>query len=113
MLVGGIGLLDLRLLGYARALPFEGLSRAVTPLAVAGFALQLGSGAVLFAADAPALAVSTVFQAKMALILLAGLNVVAFRRLRAPPGPAGRACAAASLAAWIGVIVLGRMIAYL
>ena len=113
MLLGGIGLLDLRLLGYGRALPIEALSRVVTPLAVAGFVLQVGSGVVLFAADAVALAASAVFLAKMVLILLAGLNVVVFHRLRTPLGRWGRACAAGSLAAWIGVAVLGRLIAYL
>jgi hypothetical protein len=113
MLLGGIGLLDLRLLGYARALPLDALSRAVTPLAVGGFGLQVVSGVVLFAADATALAGSAVFLAKMVLILLAGLNVVVFHRLRAPLGPFGRACAAGSLAAWLGVAVLGRLIAYL
>ena len=56
MLVGGIGILDLRLAGLARALPAAALSRLLTPVALAGLVLMAGSGAVMFAADAGAAA---------------------------------------------------------
>ena len=116
ILVGAIGLLDLRLLGYARGASLPVLARALTPLAASGFVLMVLSGAVLFAADARTLIVSSLFLIKLGLILLAGLNALAFRAAFARrdeplPGPA-KGLAAASLGLWLGVVVAGRWIAY-
>lgn len=114
LLVGGIGIVDLRLLGAWPALPLPALSRALTPLAVAGLALLALSGAVMFAADAKALAGSATFRWKLALIAVALLNALAFRRLwrGGPPTPGLKALAAGSVAAWLTVAGLGRWIAY-
>jgi hypothetical protein len=106
LLIGAIGIVDLRLLGAWPALPLDALQRALTPLAVAGLVLLVASGSVLFAADAESLAGSSVFRWKLIVIALALVNAVLFRRIRRP------AMAAASLAAWLSVAVLGRMIAY-
>jgi hypothetical protein len=111
--LGAIGLLDLRLLGYGRGLDPEALGRAAIPIAAGGLVVQVVSGVVLFAADAPALAISAAFQTKLVLILLGLVNVVAFHRLRPPWGVEARVFAAISLATWIGVAALGRLIAYL
>ena len=120
MLVGGIGLVDLRLAGAFRTLPAEPLARALTPVALAGLALMLPTGATMFAADAAALVHSSVFRWKMVLILLALSNALLFRmawrgRLKrwdevAPL--AARFMAAGSLFLWLAVGALGRMIAY-
>lgn len=116
LLVGGIGLLDLRLLGYGRRLERQALAEVVTPLALAGFMLMVVSGVLMFAADARAMAASPLFLAKLGLIGLAGLNAAVFRSLfRRLDGaiPAGaRLLAAVSLALWLGVVVLGRLVAY-
>ena len=106
LLVGSIGITDLRLLGAWPALPVEALERALTPLAMTGLVLLVGSGSILFAADADALAGSPVFRWKLLIIALALANALLFRRLRQP------ALAAVSLVAWLSVAVLGRMIAY-
>ena len=120
MLVGGIGLVDLRVAGAFRTLPLAPLSRALTPVAIVGLALMIPSGAVMFAADAVSLAGSDVFRSKLVLIGLALANAVAFRWLwqrqidtgfDAPP-PAARAMAIASLGLWLTIGTLGRMIAY-
>ena len=120
MLVGAIGILDLRLAGAFRAIPVKPLSRALTPIAVAGLVLMLPSGATMFAADAPALAQSPVFRWKLALIGLALANAAAFRMLwrtrldtwdSAPP-TAGRLMAAGSILLWLTIAACGRMIAY-
>lgn len=119
MLVGGIGILDLRLAGAFRAIPLAPLSRALTPVAVAGLVLMLPSGATMVAADA-AVAQSEVFRWKLALIGLALANAVAFRLIwrnrietwdRAPP-VIGRLMAAGSILLWLTVAAFGRMIAY-
>ena len=62
MLVGGIGILDLRLAGAFRAIPVAPLSRALTPIALAGLVLMVPSGATMFAADAATLAGSATFR---------------------------------------------------
>lgn len=115
-LVGVIGFLDLRLLGYAKAIPARALSNAVTPIGWLGFALLAGSGVVLFLADVGALVASTVYWTKLTLIAAAGANMAALR-LTWPPSDervSGRVklMAAASLTLWLSVAVLGRMIAY-
>lgn len=115
LLVGSIGLFDLRVLGYARDVPLVALGRALPRLAVLGFGLMVISGAVLFASDARALAGSSLFQAKLIFIMLAGANALAFRRmgpLGAPPTFILRTLAALSLALWLCVVVAGRWIAY-
>lgn len=106
LLIGSIGIVDLRLLGAWPALPLEALQRALTPLAIAGLVLLVASGSVLFAADAESLAGSSVFRWKLLLIALALANALLFRRVHRP------AMAAVSLVAWLSVAVLGRMIAY-
>ena len=120
LLVGGIGLLDLRLTGLFKGLPVETLSRVLTPLAIAGLVLLGLGGAVMFSADATALFASTVFRWKVTLITLALVNAAAFRWLwrrrmarwdLAPP-LAGRVMACGSLGLWLIIAGLGRWIAY-
>jgi hypothetical protein len=118
LLVGGIGLLDLRLLGAWPALDPRALARAVTPLAAGGGVVLAASGAVMFAADAAAMAASDMFRLKLILILLAVVNALLFRilyrrqMLFGAIKPGMRAMAAVSLGAWVAVLVAGRMIAY-
>ena len=120
MLVGAIGVLDLRLVGFFRALPALALSRALTPLAATGLVLLLPSGFVMFAADAGPLLRSDLFLWKLALIALAVVNLGGFHLLwnrhvtdwdRRATG-AGRAMALASLGLWLSAAALGRLIAY-
>src|SRR3546814_12453572 len=79
MLVGGIGVVDLRVIGLGRRLPMAELSRALTPVAVAGLVLMAASGSILFAADGAALARSAIFERKLILIAAALANAAAFR----------------------------------
>ena len=117
LVLGGNGLVDLRLIGLFRRLPLEPLAAALTPLAIAGILLLAASGSVLFAADAAALAQSDLFRTKLIAIAVALINAIAFRLLYGrspadpPPLPA-RLMAAASLALWLLVGTCGRMIAY-
>lgn len=119
LLVGGIGVVDLRLAGLFRAIPLQPLSRALLPVALLGLALLAASGPVMFAADAHALADSEVFRWKLTLIALALVNAVAFRLHWSGTlaygdriSPIGRAMAVTSIALWLSVAALGRMIAY-
>ena len=119
MLVGGIGVIDLRAAGLWRAIPLAPLVRALTPVAIAGIFVLAGSGSVLFAADARALATSDTFQLKLLLIVAALANAFLFRlfwgRAIALTGEAprpARLMATISLLLWLGVATAGRMIAY-
>lgn len=120
MLVGGIGVVDLRVAGLWRSIPVAPLSHALTPVAIIGLALMLASGAILFAADGRTLAASPVFHRKLVLIALALANAATFRWLwrdaiggwgeRVPV--AARAMALASIALWLAAGTMGRWIAY-
>jgi uncharacterized protein DUF6644 len=122
LLVGAVGLIDLRILGVARRIPFAPLFGLVR-WGVLGFVINLATG-ILFLAGHPEQYVhNSAFQLKMLLILLAGINVVLFNLTvfrktaalgpgdEAPPG--ARAIAAASLFLWLSVVYLGRMLPYI
>ncbi|MGQ3017139.1 DUF6644 family protein [Phenylobacterium sp.] len=120
LLVGGIGIVDLRLAGLWRGLPVTALSNALTPMALGGLVLLAGSGSVMFAADAGPMVGSDIFRAKMALIALGLFHALLFRRLwrrrmatwETDPPLAGRLMALGSLSIWLCVGALGRLIAY-
>ena len=117
LLLGGIGLVDLRILGLFRTLSLQPLVRALVPVAAAGLVILALSGSVLFAADAEALGRSGTFRLKLGLIAAALANVALFRALAGtvptdPPRPAARLLALTSLMLWTGVAIAGRMIAY-
>ena len=116
LLVGSIGVLDLRIVGAFRALPLAHLSRALTPLALGGLVLMILSGPLLFSADAVALSRSGTFGWKLALIVVALANALAFRWLwrdrLGEPSLTLRAMALASLGLWLWIAALGRLIAY-
>jgi len=117
LLLGGIALVDLRVLGAFRSLPLRPLARALVPIAATGICILAASGSILFAADAEALARSTTFRLKLVLIAIALANVVLFRLLYGtvstdPPPIAARLLALTSLLLWTSVAIAGRMIAY-
>jgi hypothetical protein len=117
LLLGGIGLLDLRVLGLFRRLPLQPLSDALIPLAAAGLLILAASGSILFAADATALAGSGTFRLKLTLIAVALANVVLFRwrygEVMPDRPPIGmRALASTSLLLWTSIAISGRWIAY-
>ncbi|RJG27482.1 hypothetical protein [Massilia cavernae] len=122
ILVGSVALFDLRVLGFARALPVQALARHLLPWAVASLGLIVPAGLMMFSAHPHDFAGNPVFQLKLSLIALAGLNAAWFHlgvyrgaaswntQVAAPP--LARVQAAASLAIWIAVICCGRLLAY-
>ena len=121
LLVGPILALDFRFLGFARFLPNKAVSRLLTPFAIVGICLIVPSGLTLFTADAGPLASNRILQIKLSLVLLGLINAVAFRLLWArrisrwdtQPPPLARAQVVASIAIWLSVPTLGRLMAYL
>src|SRR5262245_2605593 len=69
MLVGALGLANLRVLGFKRELPIVG-TLDLLPLAWLGFTINLISGLALFSSDAVYFWASMTFRIKLTLILL-------------------------------------------
>jgi hypothetical protein len=126
LLIGTVGWLDIRILGIGKAVPIASLEKLV-PLGILGFALNVGTGLVFvtgnIAGGPMAYLGNLAFQIKMILILIAGLNLVAYyvtgiaRAAQAVPADGeaafgARIVAVTSLLAWFGVIYFGRLIMY-
>jgi hypothetical protein len=114
LVFGTLWLVELRLLGRLQALGAVQLARAALPWTLAGFALSVASGLLLFASRADEFVANPAFLAKMGLILAAGINA-AVLHTQGPLDPSRRSTrvqAAVSLALWLGVIACGRWIAY-
>lgn len=120
LLVGAIGLLDLRILGLARGLPLKLCSYYLTPIALVGLAMMLGSGFLMFSADAGPLSASTIFRVKLLIIAAALVNAALFRlawsrrlgQWDSSSPPVGRAQAGLSLLLWFSAATAGRLIGY-
>ncbi|MBI2186460.1 MAG: hypothetical protein HYU37_04970 [Acidobacteria bacterium] len=129
LLVGIVGMFDLRLMGMAKGVAVAPLRRLL-PWAVVGFVLcvitglafVLGIGANLRGVHPYTVAVTNVFlQLKLLFVFLAGLNLLAFYltgmsrtvELLGPGEDApllAKVIAGVSLTLWIGVVWLGRLV---
>lgn len=119
--IGTVLILDLRLLGLASiAQAHDALRREVLPWTWGAFAVAVLSGALMFVSQASGYAANGAFRFKMALILLAGLNVFVFETIVGRDDsaweravPAGAKCAAGlSLVLWIAAVFFGRRIGF-
>lgn len=119
LLVGPMLLLDLRLLGWIRAIPLAAMS-TLTSFALVGLALLAVGGFTMFAADAAPLLGNRIMQIKLCVIALGLANAILFRTLwqrrlpvwDAAPPLVGRMQAALSICVWLAAGALGRWIAY-
>src|SRR5260370_42570487 len=85
-----IAIVDLRLLGFASTKrPFAELSRQVLPFTWAAFVLAVIAGSLLFISRATEYFVNPVFWIKMALIVVAGINMMIFEFITARGGQKG------------------------
>ncbi len=120
IMLGALLIIDARLLGSLRSYDTESIKR-LAPLVWFGFCVNLISGTMFFVGDPMRYSTNIGFQLKMLLILIAGLNVVVYQ-LQVRPQLTGwntvsmptiaKLVAIASLAAWGGVLLLGRLIPY-
>jgi hypothetical protein len=123
LFVGTAAMLDLRLLGVTlRSVPVSEVARRLRPWTTAGFALMIVSGALLFYANPSPRYQNIFFRAKMAMLVLAGVNAWLFHRKVFPrvatwdddavPPRRARIAGGVALALWAAMIMSGRMIAY-
>ncbi len=123
LLFGSILAFDLRVLGLHKALPLRLLGRHLLPWVWAGFALNATSGLLMFASDAVKFSTNIALQAKLLLLLIAGINAAVFQTRLEParagvpdtdaPSPApAKVSAALSITLWLAIIIAGRMMAF-
>jgi hypothetical protein len=120
LLIGTVGILNLRMLGFAKPLPIAPLHRLM-PWALAGFGINTVTGILAFIGMPNYYTFDVAFWLKVLALLLLGLNAAAFYLTDAfnsvqhlgpgedAPRPA-KFFAAASLVLWFAVIALGRYI---
>ena len=126
ILLGTVGVVDLRILGVAKGIPIKLLEKFV-PLGVIAFIVNAATGFIFIAGNPVGgpmeYLMNLSLQIKMILVLIAGINLLIFyvtgieKKVAsvAPDGNApgsAKAVAAVSIFAWIMVIVMGRFIMY-
>ena len=118
VLVGAALMVDLRLLGFGRAIPLGSMGRLFGVMWGA-FWLNLVTGTMLFIADATKRATQPLFLVKLTLVALGVVTIVLIKRSmfdgRQEPlvitGSAKR-LAIASLLLWCAAVTSGRLLAY-
>ena len=121
-LVGGIMLIDLRLLGLAKALPIRSMI-GLLPWVWGGFLINVASGALIFIYGATNFGTNSSFWLKMIFMVLAGINALIFTVAAARSGSEWletgsvpvfvKTVATASLVLWLCVVTTGRWMAYI
>lgn len=119
LLIGVMLVVDLRILGVFRQTSYASVLKLL-PLAVLGFAINLVSGTFFIAGNPYLYFTNPAFWLKLGFIVLGGLNALWFtfaehRQIAALPADAtaptlARVMAGASLAMWIMVLLLGRLL---
>jgi uncharacterized membrane protein len=120
LLFGVVLLVDLRMLGFMKGIPYSALHRLL-PWGMIGFGVNVVTG-ILFFIGAPSdfYVNNPVFIWKLLLILVAGANALYFTVfeqawiLRAGDAPpiAARVAAATGIFLWVGVIFCGQMLPF-
>lgn len=124
MFAGGIGLINARVSGLGASVGLVDFTRHAMRIAWIGLALILVTGINMTASFIEVFAVSTVMQAKLAVIALVLANALIIQRGVAgagrsawalnPPNPAAaRKWAAIGIVALLVVITLGKLLAYI
>ncbi|MBN1239085.1 MAG: hypothetical protein JXB36_11320 [Gammaproteobacteria bacterium] len=121
LLLGGIMLIDLRLLGYARSLPLRTMI-TLLPWVWVGFLVNVITGTLMFVYGASSFGTNRAFQIKLVLMALAGINALLFTIAASRSGQdwvstgqtpiTVRVIATLSMVFWLGVMTAGRWMAY-
>jgi hypothetical protein len=123
VVIGSIAIVDSRLLGLtSRDRTVAATTAAVLPITWCAFVLAALTGGLLFSSNAVAYSHNVYFQAKLALIAVAGVNMLVYqlifaRQADAWASPAltprrAKIVGAISLCLWIAVVACGRWIGF-
>lgn len=123
VVAGTIFIVDMRLAGLASTkLPFSYLSARLLPWTWGAFTCSVATGTLMFMSNATGYYGNAPFRVKMALLLLAGVNMLYFRKVTARrvsewdsgrPPPAARLAGFVSLGLWCAIIGFGRWIGFI
>jgi uncharacterized membrane protein len=120
LLFGVVLLVDLRMLGFLKSIPYSTLHRLL-PWGVLGFGINVVTGILFFIGAPPDFYVNNpVFIWKLALILVAGANALYFTafdqawtvKAGDTPPMAAKVAAASGILLWTGVIFCGQMLPF-
>lgn len=121
LLIGTVGMFDLRLLGVGRQIAPAQLHRLIK-FGVAGFIGNILTGICFLSAAPDQYIYNWAFRWKLIFLTVAGLNILVFysaffRKIRtleagAPIPMGARLVGAVSLSCWIGVITAGRLLTF-
>lgn len=121
LLVGAIGVFDLRLLGMGKRIPIAAMQK-MAPWGLAGYGITALSGVTFLMTEPDQYIYNPAFHFKLIFMAGAGFNALAFyltmfRRATAPGAPdeaprSAKVIAAVSLCMWISVIVAGRLLTF-
>ena len=121
LLLGTVGLFDLRVLGMAKDIPPAALHQLI-PLGVAGYVINIITGIGFFFAYPEQYAYNSAFHFKLAFMALAGINVLifysaAFREVNALGAGAdaplrSKIITGVSLTSWVAVLICGRLLTF-
>jgi hypothetical protein len=121
LLIGTVGVFDLRMIGVLKRIPLNAL-HGLIPWGVLGYGINLLTGLAFLSTYPDQYIHNPAFHIKVALMVVAGLNMAAFyatmygKAVSGAPGdqapPGARLAGGISLACWIGVIVCGRYLTF-
>ena len=122
-MVWPVAILDLRLLGVSmRRRSVSQVASQFLPWVWTGFTLMISTGVLLFASEAVKCYHSPFFRIKLVLLMVAGLNALVFHKTvfhrvhtwdkDAPTPWRAKLAGACSLLVWVGVVAMGRALAY-
>ena len=123
LVIGSIAIVDLRLLGLrSRARSVIETTAEALPITWSAFSIAVITGGLMFSSNAVAYAHNGFFQAKMALIAFAGLNMMVYHSFVARSAASwhtasstplrARLVGGVSLALWIAVAACGRWVGF-
>lgn len=120
LMFGVIIVVDLRILGMMKRVDYAAMHRLL-PWGVLGFAINLTSGMLFFITQPEQYVENIALQWKVVLIVLGGINVLYFTIFdhawsleSGEDAPfSGKVMAVFTIAVWIGVIYLGRMMPFI
>jgi hypothetical protein len=122
MLLGTVGLFDLRMLGLAKGIAPAAIHRLI-PWGIGGYGVNVLTGIVFFTGHPDQYFYNNAFRFKALFMAVAGINILVFygsgifREMKALPGGADiplriKIIAATSLAMWVAVLICGRLLTF-